>query len=60
MGIPEEGEDGGGSGTAGEVIMDLIPEIEVKYVILGRIWWKKGTAPKPLRIKLQNPIGLTG
>ena len=37
MEVPEEGEDGGGSGIAEKVIKELIPESEVKFIVLGRI-----------------------
>ena len=28
----------------------------MKYVVLGRIEWRKGEVPRPLRINMKNPI----
>ena len=43
MGVPEEGEDGGGSGIAEKVIKELIPESEVCCIRQNWVEERRGT-----------------
>ena len=53
MGIPEEGEDEGGAEIAGNIIKSLMPEIEVQYVVIGRIGKNNSAVPRLLSIKIE-------
>jgi hypothetical protein len=56
MGVPEEGEDGGGTDIVKDVVSGLMNEVQVEFVVLGRIG-KKGTAPnvsRPVRIRVED------
>ena len=57
MRIPEEGLDGGGSGTVSKIIKSLMPENDVKFVVIGWIGTRRGYAMGPLRIKFKSLIG---
>jgi hypothetical protein len=57
MGIPEEGEDGGGTDNISDVVNGLMDNVAVEFVVIGRIGIK-GTGPtakaRPVRIKVQD------
>jgi nitrogen fixation/metabolism regulation signal transduction histidine kinase len=53
MGVPEEGEWGEGREIVLDVVNGLVPEVNVEFVIIGRIG-KKGNAARPVRIRVED------
>ena len=56
MGIPEEGEDGGGVDIVKDVIHGLLPGVKVNFTMVGRIGRKVEGArgPRPVRIRVED------